>query len=59
MVVGGLGDPGAVRTVDLISLDPVNHPVPDCLKKLGDFPERMYGGGGAALKDGKYIACNF
>ncbi len=51
MVVGGYVG-GELDDVELISLDPVNHPVPECLKQLGNFPTSMSSGGGQALKDG-------
>ncbi len=53
MVVGGVADGGELDDVELISLDPVNHPVPDCLKQLGNFPTPIIWGGGAALQNGK------
>ncbi len=53
MVVGGYNQ-NTLNIVELISLDPVNHPVPDCLKQLGNFPVGMHSAGGAALKDGKF-----
>ncbi len=52
MVVGGYDSRGRIDDVDLVSLDPVNHPVPECLKQLGSYPTDMYSGGGAALSDG-------
>ena len=38
MVVGGYDGNERLDTVELISLDPVNHPVPDCLRQLGELP---------------------
>ena len=52
MVVGGAGYAGKHDDVGLVSLDPVNHPVPECLKQLGSYPTKMYLGGGAALSGG-------
>ncbi len=52
MVVGGYGDNDWIDDVELISLDPVNHPVPECLRRLRNFPAAISAGGGAALKDG-------
>ncbi len=53
MVVGGFlenGDP--TESVDLVSLDPINHPVPECLRTLrnhiGDYGQAA----GAMLKKG-------
>ncbi len=54
MVVGGFNGGGRLDTVELISLDPVNHPVPDCLKQLGNYPEDMFFAGGAALENGRF-----
>ncbi len=38
MVVGGWNGDAMEQAVQLISLDPINHPVPTCLKMLGPFP---------------------
>ncbi len=52
MVVGGFGSLGPSRTVELMSLDPANHPVPDCLASLNDFPETVHSAAGASLDRG-------
>ena len=38
MVIGGHGDAGDFSTVELVSLDPVNNPVPECLTDLSEIP---------------------
>ena len=52
MVVGGYDGQGHYNSVELFSLDRGAHPVPDCLKRRGNYPTKIYGGGGAALQDG-------
>ena len=52
MVVGGYTGFGNVDTVDLISLDPVNHPVSECLKDRNPFYTTLYAGAGATLNEG-------
>ncbi len=53
MVVGGLDDRGfTLDTVELISLDPANHPVPERPRQLANYPGEIKLAGGAALKDG-------
>ncbi len=38
MVVGGMDAEGNVlRDTELVSLDPENHPVPECLRSLAPF----------------------
>ena len=55
MVVAGL-DSGNVDTVELVSLDPLNHPVPDCLKDLAPYPIRVRGASGAELQGEEHLA---
>ncbi len=50
MAVAGLGRSRDMDTVELISLDPENHPVPDCLKDLANYPLRVRGAAGAELQ---------
>ncbi len=50
MVVGGSTSSGSVDQVELVSLDPDNHPVPECLKNLGPFPVEEYLAAGAELQ---------
>jgi hypothetical protein len=38
----------------LISLDPINYPVPTSLRKLERLPSKDFDGGGALLKPGNY-----
>ncbi len=49
MLAGGGGD---TDHVELISLDPVNHPVPLCLRTLATLPVDTRGAAGAALTQG-------
>ncbi len=53
MVVGGYYS-GRFNTAELISLDPVNHPVPACLKTLAPYPEKINAASGGTLKNGVY-----
>ncbi len=55
MVVGGENGGGYLSTVEVVSLDPEFHPVPDCIKNRNDFPYPIYGASGASLKDGKRV----
>ena len=52
MVVGGLTGGDRLDTVELVSLDPQNHPVPECLKSLNPFPTRDFLAFGAELQGG-------
>ena len=52
MVVGGHDGDYYLDTAELISLDPVGHPVPECLRRLRPYPTEIAGGGAAALQDG-------
>ncbi len=52
MVVGGFSRAGRLSTVELVSLDPVGHPVPDCLRSRNDFPVVILGANGASLTMG-------
>ena len=42
MVIGGNDDPFGnspyFKTVELVSLDPTNNPVPECLENISDIP---------------------
>jgi hypothetical protein len=49
LVVGGTQ---VSDRVELISLDPASHPVPDCLRNLNPFPTNVHGGAGAVLNSG-------
>ncbi len=49
MVVGGSAT-GFIDTVELVSLDPDNHPIPECLKSLGPFPVINSHASGAELQ---------
>ena len=40
MAIGGFGGLGfALDDVELVSLDPISQPVPDCLTELNPLPE--------------------
>ena len=55
MLIGGY-DPDSVNNhdeVELISLDPENHPVPECLRVRNRFRDDQRDPPGAALVDGK------
>jgi len=48
IVVGGSNfDDGYLYDVELVSLDPITSPVPDCLTQLNPFPIPSYGSAGA------------
>jgi hypothetical protein len=49
MVVGGY----KVDTVELLSPDPLNNPVPECHRQLKRFPKTVYSHAAAALMPGK------
>ncbi len=52
MVVGGRDSTGRTDKVELVSLDPGNHPVPECLKQLANYPVALQGAAGASLQFG-------
>ncbi len=41
-----------IKKVELVSLDPDRHPVPDCLRRRADFPSKMEGASGAEISEG-------
>jgi hypothetical protein len=45
----------ATDTVELISLDPKNNPVPDRFKNLNKFPVKIFSGGGACFSHGNFF----
>ncbi len=49
MVGGTSSDNDFLDNVELISLDPLSHPVPECLRQLENYPVGMRRGGGATL----------
>ena len=51
MVVGG--DNEAADSVELLSLDGIANPIPDCLQELNGFPIRVTGAAGASLQTGE------
>ena len=58
LVVGGSDDTGAtVAEVELVSLDPDNHPVPPCLTSLKELPVASYAMAGAVDEDGNPFIC--
>ncbi len=54
VVTGGYNLIHALDTVDLVSLDPINHPVPEGLESLAELPLRTYGSASAA-DGGAYV----
>ena len=50
--MGGWDGSASSSRVDLLSLDPDNHPVPECLKSLGDAPFSDHGAS-AGVNSGK------
>ena len=57
-MVGGLDDTGVtVAEVELVSLDPDNHPVPPCLTSLKELPVASYAMAGAVDEDGNPFVC--
>jgi hypothetical protein len=58
MVTGGdlIGEGTTVsNTVELLSPDPANYPVPDCHNQLNPFPTTVYSHAAAALLPGKKL----
>ena len=53
MAVGGINQIILSSMVDLVSLDPVNHPVPECLKDRNNFYNVVAHGSGGFLEEGK------
>ena len=51
LVAGGVGNQG-LSSVEVISLDESNVPLPDCLKLLGNLDYVSYWSGGAPLRRG-------
>ena len=54
VVAGGATIDGYLDDVEVISLDPVGHPVPDCRRKLAPLPIPNTGGAGGVNR-GKVI----
>ena len=53
MVVGGVdGRRRPTAAVELVSLDPVRRPVPKCLRRLANYPTKVFGAVGGAVKHG-------
>ncbi len=54
MVVGGWSGTDFFDVVDLVSLDPAGHPVPECWKgSVAPFPFAMSSAAGAMLTEGR------
>ncbi len=49
-----VSDSDCSATIEMVSLDPVNYPVPDCLRSLNDFPESIKWMAGGVI-NGLYI----
>jgi hypothetical protein len=61
MVIGGISDYGMSKKVELVSLDPVNYPVPARLKKLEELhsPQYLLFSSGIMLNSGNHIEFEF
>ena len=55
LVVGGQINSGSTDIVDLVSLDPVNHPVPSCLRTRNPYYTDIEEASGAALTRGNLL----
>ncbi len=53
MTVGGCC--GRTDIVEIVSLYPDEHPLPECMQHLDGFPYRHMEGAGAAIMPGMYI----
>ncbi len=51
-MVGGGPSKFKTETVEVISLDPTRHPVPDCLKNRASLPSKTMSGMGGVLPGG-------
>jgi hypothetical protein len=49
MAIGALVKNGNTSDVEIISLDPEKHPLPEQFKKLNPFPNNISGGTGGLL----------
>ena len=54
MVMGGSDSQERIEDVELVSLDPANNPVPECLKNLASLPLKA-NGAAAGMTSGKEI----
>ena len=52
MVIGGSNSTDKLGSVELISLDPANNPVPECLHNLASLPYKL-NGAAAGITSGK------
>ena len=52
MVIGGSDSQDQIDSVELVSLDPANNPVPQCLQNLASLPYKM-NGASAGMTSGK------
>ena len=52
MVMGGSDSQGRISDVELVSLDPANNPVPECLNNLSSLPLEA-NGPAAGITSGK------
>jgi hypothetical protein len=56
LVGGNLSNPGSpTDTVEFISLDPKNNPVPDRYKNIKNFPVKIWRGGGVLFSHSKNL----
>ena len=47
MVIGGFEDTSYLDDVELVSINPVLNPVPECLSQLNSLPHALTGAAGA------------
>ena len=52
MVIGGSNSTDKLGSVELVSLDPANNPVPECLNNLASLPYKL-NGAAAGITSGK------
>ena len=52
MVIGGYSTGGIKDSVEIVSLDAIKHPVPECFRKRSNFPRSMQRGAGFATDNG-------
>ena len=57
--MGGHSGNVTTRHSQVVSLDPVNHPVPECYKSRAMLPYNRVGGGAAVATSGKPPYENF
>ena len=56
VVAGGFDSVNVLADVEVISLDPVYHPVPDCLRTLQPLPVETYSPSGGVNQGTSYLS---